>query len=215
MFQNNLYSVYANDPANEKFCDPVFINNNPLNCLMWADDCAIFSLSEKGLQNSIDLTSNFFQSLGLPVNTKKTKVMVFNVGGLGPKNFKNLNFTINRCELEICDKYTYLGLTFKPSGSFVTAQADLYTKACKAWFAISHVMFQHKKMSADQSLQLLDSIVMPVGLYASEFLTLIDLPEGTFKDKVSVLRAWQNFPLEKVNQRACIMLLSLHTTQAC
>ena len=101
LFINNLHCVYDNNKNNNTFCDPVSINNNPINCLMWADDCAIFSLSEFGLQNSIQLTANFFESLGLPVNTKKTKVMVFNVGGLGPKNFKNLRFFINGCALEI------------------------------------------------------------------------------------------------------------------
>ena len=136
--------------------------------------------------------------------------MVFNLRGLGPKNFKTLEFSINGCNLEICDKYTYLGLTFKPSGSFVTAQAELYTKASKAWFAISHIVYQNKKMSVDQALQLIDSVVMPVGLYASEFLTPLALPQGAFQDKTSVLRAWESFPLEKVNQRACRMLLSLH-----
>ena len=210
LFINKLSCVYNNNINNSKFCDPVFINKNPINCLMWADDCAIFSLSEKGLQNSIESTSNFFESLGLPVNTQKTKVMVFNVGGLGPKNFQKLNFGIKGSPLEICAKYTYLGLIFKPSGSFVTAQAELYTKACKAWFAISHIVYQNKKMSVDHSLKLLDSIVMPVGLYASEFLTLSALPEGAFKDMTSVLGAWESFPLEKVHQRACRMLLSLH-----
>ena len=172
--------------------------------------CAIFSLSETGLQNSINSTATFFQSLGLPVNTKKTKVIVFNKRGLGPKNFPNLNFFINGCSLELCDKYTYLGLIFKPSGSFIAAQSELYTKASKAWFSISHIIYQNKKMPIDQSFQLLDSLVMPVGLYTAELLTLCAMPDSVFKDRSSVLKFWENFPLERINQRAVRTLLSVH-----
>lgn len=75
LFINNLPSLFNNSPGNPKFCDPALLGDSPTNCLMWADDCAIFSLSEKGLQNSIDVTANFFQSLGLPVNTKKQKFL--------------------------------------------------------------------------------------------------------------------------------------------
>ena len=93
--------------------------------------------------------------------------MVFNKRGLGAKNFNLLKFVINGYPLEICDSYTYLGILFKPSGSFVAAQAELYTKASKAWFSISHIIYQNKKMPIDHSLQLVDSLVMPVGLYTA------------------------------------------------
>ena len=73
LFINKLPSIYLNNPENALFCDPPYIGKCPVNCLMFADDCAIFSMSEKGLQNSIDMTSNFFESLGLPVNTKKNQ----------------------------------------------------------------------------------------------------------------------------------------------
>ena len=56
----------------DESCDGVLVNEKKLNCLMWADDCVVFSLSQKGLQKSIDKTVNFFTSLGLSVNPKKT-----------------------------------------------------------------------------------------------------------------------------------------------
>ena len=65
-------------------------------------------------------------------------------------------------------------------------------------------------MPIKQSLQLVDSIAMPVGLYASEFLTVLSLPEATFKSKNSILKAWQEYPLEKLNQRVCRTVLSVN-----
>ena len=65
-------------------------------------------------------------------------------------------------------------------------------------------------MPVHQALQLVDSVVMPVGLYAAEFLTVLGMPESSFRDRKTILQAWENFQLEKINQRACRTLLSLH-----
>ena len=65
-------------------------------------------------------------------------------------------------------------------------------------------------MPINQSLQLVDSNAMHVGLYASEFLTVLSLPEATFQSKTSILKAWQEYPLEKLNQRVCRTILSVN-----
>ena len=51
-------------------CDPVSIDNTPQSCLLWSDDLLIFSLAEKGLQNSIDKMCAFYSSLGLEISLK-------------------------------------------------------------------------------------------------------------------------------------------------
>ena len=65
LFINKLPFCYDNK------CDPVYLGNEAINCLMWADDCVVMSTSAKGLQTSINKTVNFFRELGLEVNTKK------------------------------------------------------------------------------------------------------------------------------------------------
>ena len=210
LFIGKLPSIYDNDNQSSSFCDPVKIQNTNLNCLMWADDCVVFSLSEAGLQNSINKTTKYFSSLGLDVNVKKTKAMIFNSRGFGPNKFKHFSFNINGVPLEICDKYTYLGLTFKPSGSTVQPQKELTCKASKAWFSISSLIYQHKKMPIKQSLQLVDSICMSVGQYAAEFLAPLSLPQAAFSSRESLFKAWEDYPLEVVNQRACRTVLSLN-----
>ena len=64
-------------------------------------------------------------------------------------------------------------------------------------------------MPLKHSLQLLDSVCMPVGLYASEFLAPLSLPKAALKDKISILKAWEDYPLETINQRACRTILSV------
>ena len=49
-----------------------------------SDDCVVMlvmSTSEHGLRRSIDKTVGHFTELDLSVNTKKTKIIIFNSGG--------------------------------------------------------------------------------------------------------------------------------------
>ena len=72
--------MYDND------CDPVIVNNKPVHCLMWADDCVVMSTSANGLQRSIDKTVNHFTELGLSLNTKPECLMMFhNLGTFSQK----------------------------------------------------------------------------------------------------------------------------------
>ena len=76
LYVNNLPTVY------DQACDPVYLGNSPVHCLMWADDCVVMSTTQGGYQRAMDRTVNHFESLGLYVNDKKTKVLVsFQVGG--------------------------------------------------------------------------------------------------------------------------------------
>ena len=43
LFINKLPSIYLNNPENALFCDPPYIEKFPINCLIFADDCAISS----------------------------------------------------------------------------------------------------------------------------------------------------------------------------
>jgi hypothetical protein len=87
LFIDKLPTVY------DESCDGVELGERKLNCLTGADDCVVFSLSPKGLQNSIDRTVNFFTKLGLSVYIKKNKCMIFNKRCLRPKFFPSIGFT--------------------------------------------------------------------------------------------------------------------------
>ena len=119
LYVNKLPDVYDND------CHPVTVNMKPVHCLMWADDCVVLSTSESGLQRSINKTVEHFAGLGLQVNKKKTKIMIFNGNGFGPAKFPKIKFYINDNLFEN-----------KPSGSFTSAANELLVKAYKAYFSI-------------------------------------------------------------------------------
>ena len=203
LFINKLPEVYDTE------CDPVFIDGEPTHALMWADNVAVLSLSKNGLQKAITKTVRFFNSLGLTVNTSKTKVMVLNVRGLGPDAYRHMKFYAEDKEILITNEYLYLGMMFKPSGSFTCAIQELHSKANKAWFSISNILYENKKMPVNRALGLFDSLVSPVSLYGCEVWTPFTIPSPNFTSLESLLKSWESFQPELLNQRVCRLVLSV------
>ena len=115
------------------------------------------------------------------MNTKKTKVMIFNGGG---KKCKEFSFSAGGSKIDIVDSYQYLGIKFKPSGSMKLATDELFTKASRAWFAISNVLYQHKKLDVKKAFQLFDSLIRPIFLYAVEFWLPFIIPKKDLNLKI-------------------------------
>ena len=95
LFVDKLPSIF------DATCDPVTILNEQMSCLLWADDLLIMSSSATGLQNAINKTKLFYDSLGLEVNQKKSKVMIFNTRGLKLDKVPEHKFHIGNNVIEI------------------------------------------------------------------------------------------------------------------
>ena len=138
------------------------------------------------------------------------KVLVFNSGGFGPTKFKQLKFYINGQHLEMTDSYTYLGLIFKPSGSVTFAASELLAKAKRAYFSMNNIFYENKTMQIDKAIQLFTSLISPIAQYASEFWSVLSLPIKSFNSRDDLMRAWELFTPETLNQQFCRLLLSVH-----
>ena len=166
VFSPILFNLYI-DKIEEIFdqsCSPVKIKNIDLNCLLWADDLFLVSETASGLQNCINKTQNFYDKLGLKINIKKTKIIVFNKRGTTLEN--KFKFYLKGAKLEISDQYQYLGLKLRPSGSFKTGVEELNDKASRAWFGISNTIYRNKRMEHEKVFSIFDSIITPIALYA-------------------------------------------------
>ena len=124
------------------------------------------SRSPKGLQNAINKTSAFYKSIGLQINESKTKVMIFNKSGhklSGPSHL----FLIEGKPIEGVDAYQYLCIKLKPSGSMTYAVSELFDKANRAWFAISNVLYCHKRLPISKAFQLFFTLIRPIEAFSS------------------------------------------------
>ena len=87
LFINDLSSLLA-DISNGNNEKPKVENTNT-SSLLFADDLAIFSLSQEELQNKINILEKYCYNWGQERNIKKTKIIVFNKQGA---NIKKLEF---------------------------------------------------------------------------------------------------------------------------
>ena len=64
-------------------------------------------------------------------------------------------------------------------------------------------------MPVRRSLQLLDTLVLPVSQYCSEVITPLSLPGKSFDCLDALLKSWEQYAPEKIQQRMCRMILSV------
>ena len=69
-----IFNLFINDLPDhfDDQCDPVMINDQKLNCLMFADDVMVLSQSSSGLKRAIHCTAEFLVKL-ISVSTLKKK----------------------------------------------------------------------------------------------------------------------------------------------
>ena len=143
-----------------------------INSLFWADDLVLFSKDEKGLQNMLNILENYCKENELTVNTKKTKCMIFNKTGrllLRP-------FYLNGVQLEMVRSYKYLGFLLTPSGELNTGLKDLRDRAFRAFMKVKNDMGGSFNQDIPLILSLVDALIKPILLYASDFWGCFKLP---------------------------------------
>ena len=109
----------------------------------------------------------------LKVNTQKTKVMVFRKGG---RLRDNISFYYDGSELEIVNKFVYLGVTFTTGGSFHETQNRLAGKGLKAIFKMNKYLYKFTDISIKHRLDLFDKLIVPILCYGADVWGFIQAP---------------------------------------
>ena len=169
----NLFKLYVNDLVDifDSDDDPVFLDNCPFSCMLYADDLILLSTSEKGLQSCLNKLATFCDNNGLNVNLNKTKVIIFNKGGkLVPRKL-----FYKGTEIQHSTSYKYLGIIFSASGSFTHCQEDLYKRGLRAYYKLLKC-FDSSNPSINTYIHLFDHTIKPILLYGSEIWGTIKIP---------------------------------------
>ena len=64
-------------------------------------------------------------------------------------------------------------------------------------------------MKVDRAIELFDSLITPIALYASQFWSVLSLPASSFNSLENLLKSWEKFIPEVLNQKFCRLLLSV------
>ena len=125
-----MFNLYIDDMKDifDAQCDPVTITDTNISHFLYADDLVLVSLSPEGLQRSLDKISDYATTKSLTISIKKSKSMIFNLGG----RLIDKKFYINGEPLEPVKSFCYLGFEVVPSGVVTHAKEVLNDKAKKA-----------------------------------------------------------------------------------
>ena len=114
-----LFNLYINDlpyAFQNTLSDPIILpNGTKLNSLLYADDLIILSRSKVDLQNCLNTLYSFSTSWMLDINSKKTKIMIFQKRA---KKNSDLEFHIGKQNINIVHEYTYLGTRISSTDNF-------------------------------------------------------------------------------------------------
>ena len=177
----HLYTLYTADmPAIVKGGDDY------LQCLVYADDLAIYSKNICAIQQSIDHLYKYCSDNYLGINIGKTKIMKFRRGG---NLAKSDVITCNSNPIEFVSKFTYLGVVFQTKGKLTGHFDHLGNKGIAACAKVAARM-PLSKMSPAILARLFLAVVLPSATYGlrsihtNEILDFLDEVQGR------LIKAW-------------------------
>ena len=188
-----LFNLFLSDLAKQfdTVEDKLKLGNVGINSLFWADDLVLFAESKEGLDKLLQILEHYCAENHLLINTKKTKCMIFNRSG----RLLRRPFYLNGVKLEMVRNYKYLGFVITPSGEISTGLKDLRDRAFKAYMRIRNDLGPSFNQDILTILKLIDSLIKPILLYASDFWGCLKLPK--------------NNPVENLHMMICKQILGV------
>ena len=184
--------MFVNDLENEqifKGTEDLDLEFIKIFLLMYADDIILFSETEDGLQNGLNILHDYFKKWKLTVNTQKTKVVVFRKGGILSRQ---THFYYGDLEIDIVNKFTYLGIVLQSGGAFTEAHNALAGQALKSIFVLNKYVRKFVNFKPKHVLDLFDKLIKPILNYGAEVWGLS-----------------QAMPIERVHVQFCKKLLGV------
>ncbi|KAI8494032.1 hypothetical protein Bbelb_283790 [Branchiostoma belcheri] len=129
--------------------------------LLFADDAALASHSEQGLQRLPDCFSSACHEFSLTISIKKTVVMVQNAP-CPPL------ITVNDSSLAVVDRFTYLGSTATHNLSLDIGINTRIGRAASVMSKLKHRVWENKNLSIQTKLRVYEACVLGTLLYGSE-----------------------------------------------
>ena len=196
LFINDISSIFTND------CNPVALGQCNVNYLLFADDLLMLSESASGLQHSLNNLDSYAKKWCLDINTKKTKVLVFQRFGRKPE----VNFKFGSNKVETAKTYTYLGVTFDGNCNFKSAANDLKIKGTKASFKLSSALSSLNHINVKTHTKLFDALIRPIISYGCE----VWLPDLFYKESCPISKKLDTITCEKVHNSFCKRILNIY-----
>ena len=130
--------------------------------ILYADDAVVFSKSKETLQSLLNDIELYCGTWGLKINTRKTKVMIFEKG-----RHTSCNLFLNNVELEVVQSFKYLGVHFFKNGNWFRTQKRLSQHASYALHNL-FALFRQLEIPMSEKCKMFDILVGSILNYSSE-----------------------------------------------
>ena len=197
-----LFNIFVNDTPSffTNSCFLVKLGETNLNCLLYADDLALLSESESGLQKCLTKLILYTKRWKLKINYKKSKRRTF----LTSKWFFDNNV------LEQVEDYTYLGINIHCSCSYKQILRVLHSKALRVYHGLFKSFSNIEKTPVKTLTKLFSSMVLPILLYNCEIWGpyLIGKTDSIDAFKNKIFKIYND--AEKLHLKSCKPILGVH-----
>lgn len=129
--------------------------------LLFADDAALVSHSQQGLQSLVNSLAQACKGFGLTISLKKTEIM-----GQDVSEAPTIN--INDYTLKVVEEFTYLGSTVSQNSSLEPELNKRIGKASAVMSKLSKRVWENNKLTTETKMAVYKACVLSTLLYGSE-----------------------------------------------
>ena len=199
-----LFNLFLSDLAKkfEAMEGKLEIKTTSINSLFWANDLVLFTKSKEDLDKLLKTLEEYCNENELSINTKKTKCMIFNKTG----RLIRRPFYLHGVKLEIVRCYKYLGFSITPSGEINTGLKGRRDRAFKAFMKLKNDLGISFNQDILTTLKLIDTLIKPILLYASDFWGCLKLPKTNPIENLHMLMCKQLLGVQKQTTNIGVLL---------
>ncbi len=133
--------------------------------LLWVDNVALMSTDEKELQRMLNITDEVAKRYRIEFGKEKSKVLK-----IGKKGQQNPKFMLGEMEMELTDKYDYLGERINSKGNIEDHIKKTKGKVETAYQTVRIIAADKdiNYIDMETTWKLIEACVMPISTYAAE-----------------------------------------------
>ena len=199
-----LFNLFLSDLAKkfESMSEKFELNHTGINSLFWADDLVLLAKSKEDLDKMLKILEEYCRENEIAINTRKTKCMIFNKTGRTMRRA----FFLDGVQLECVRSYKYLGFVLTPSGEIQTGLRDLRDRAYKAYMKLKNDLGNSFTQDILTTISLIDSLIKPILLYASDFWGCLKMPSNNPVEKLLLTIYKQLLGVQKQTSEIGVLL---------
>ena len=200
VLSTTLFNIYINDLSEllDQCQRGFLIDNKIISHLFYADDLVLMAESEEDLQVPLDILATWCISNKMNINTDKTKIMHFRTPSIVRTDYI---FTCGESQIEIVDKYRYLGILLNDTLDYDITAKYITQSATRALGLLISKFRAAGGMPFDVFTKLYDTMVWPIISYGAALWGTRDFSStNAVQNRACFYMGWGKYaPNAKVN----------------